>query len=121
MFSAIRKMWKRCRNWQWRDSFQTQISSCVLAATFGVVAASLFGLLLPEYFHDLDLAFPIIKAGANPGLYPKSDLIVSAGLQGPFHLYHLASFLYRRFQDFDALWYGLYLVSLWLTFCSFWY
>lgn len=69
---------------------------------------------------DEHLALPIARAVADSTLYPSTDLIVSSGLRGPFHLYRLAGLLYANGRDVDSIWLGLLLVSLVAAFASAW-
>ena len=70
---------------------------------------------------DEHLALPIARAVADPTLYPATDLLVSSGLRGPFHLYRLAGSLYAHGLNVDAWWYALLIVSLVTTFVAAWY
>jgi hypothetical protein len=69
---------------------------------------------------DEHLALPIARAAADSTLYPASDLIISSGLRGPFHLYRLAGQLYARGVDVDAAWLGLLIASLVAAFACAW-
>jgi len=70
---------------------------------------------------DVYLALPLARASADPGLYPAGDLIVTAGLRGPFHLYRAAGWLYRIGADVDVVWHVLLLAALAALFFAVWY
>lgn len=68
-----------------------------------LVAYRPFYDVVPRVFDEW-LALPIARAVADPGLYPAGDLIVSAGLAGPFWLYRLAGELLRMGARPEVLW-----------------
>jgi hypothetical protein len=70
---------------------------------------------------DERLALPIARAAADSTLYPASDLLVSSGLKGPFHLYRLAGLLYAKGLDVDVWWYGILIVAQLATFAALWF
>jgi hypothetical protein len=69
---------------------------------------------------DLLLAFPIAQGAADPSLYPPGDLLVSAGLRGPFHLYKAAGVLFSLGWQADEIWNWLFLAIHTGLFYSVW-
>ncbi|MBI3977611.1 MAG: collagen-like protein, partial [Chloroflexi bacterium] len=94
------------------------VESPPLVAAGCVLLLQLFGQIPVN--GDLYLALPIARKVADPALYSAGDLIVTAGLRGPFHIYRLAGNLYRLPVDVDLLWHGLFLAFLWLFFLATW-
>ena len=66
------------------------------------------------------LALPIALETAHPGTFPAGDLLVRGSMQGPFHLYKLASVLYTLGVDVDVAWYVLLALSLVAFFLCVW-
>jgi hypothetical protein len=66
------------------------------------------------------LALPIAIETAFPGTYPKTDLLVQGSMQGPFHLYKLASVLWTMGVNVDVAWYVLLALSLVAFFLVVW-
>ncbi|MHB8839054.1 MAG: hypothetical protein ACYC7F_08900, partial [Gemmatimonadaceae bacterium] len=66
------------------------------------------------------LALPIAVETAHPGTYPAGDLLVQGSMQGPFHLYKLASVLWTLGMDADVAWYVLLALSLVAFFLTVW-
>ena len=96
-------------------------SRVLLALTCGSLATAFLAFFTPlPQVADEHLALPIARAVADSTLYPASDLLVSSGLRGPFHLYRAASFLYASGIDVDAVWYWLLIAVLWGTFVALW-
>jgi hypothetical protein len=93
---------------------------------FGLIVSAI--ALVASYFFqgisnnvgDIYGAMPIVKESAFPGLYAKEDLIVSAGIRGPFHIYKMAGALYRLGLNVDIIWFCLLLLFLYLTFLALW-
>jgi hypothetical protein len=90
-----------------------------LAAAGG---ATLFLLLYrgaPTAFDEW-LALPIALETARPGTYATGDLLVQESLNGPFHLYKLASGLFTLGLNVDVAWYVLLALSLVVFFAAVW-
>lgn len=93
----------------------------------GLVIAILGSLVLIFYTGlfpmngDVMLALPIAHAVADPGLYAPEDLIVSNGIEGPYHLYKLASWFYRWDWNIDLIWQGLFFGFLVLYLWAIWH
>lgn len=66
------------------------------------------------------LALPIAVETAFPGTYPKGDLLIQGSVDGPFHLYKLASALYSVGINVDVAWYALLALSLVIFFLAVW-
>jgi hypothetical protein len=99
----------------WR--LQVLLSSLSAAACTFFMA---FYTPLPTVF-DEQLALPISRAVADPGLYPVSDLLVTSGVHGPFFAYQFAAVLYRHQLDVDAWWYAFLIASLFALFIALWW
>jgi hypothetical protein len=76
-----------------------------------VMGYAAFWLPIPIAFDEY-LALPIARAVADPTRYAAGDLLIQAGLRGPFHVYRAASVLYTRGLDVDLWWYIALLASL---------
>lgn len=75
----------------------------LLVLIAALVAYRPFYDVVPRVFDEW-LALPIARAVADPGLYPAGDLIVSAGLAGPFWLYRFTGELLRWGAAPEMLW-----------------
>ena len=87
-------------------------------AVFTGVAYSVWYYPMPIPFDEF-LALPIARAIAEGGAVT-GDLLVDAGRQTPFYLYHAAAALYRAGLDVDVWWYAALIVSLVATFAATW-
>lgn len=90
-----------------------------LAAACGATAYLLAYRGAPTAFDEW-LALPIALETAFPGTYPKGDLLIQGSMDGPFHLYKLASALYSLGLDVDVAWYVLLALSLVVFFLAVW-
>jgi hypothetical protein len=82
-------------------------SQAVHAFVAAVVAGLAYAL---AYFpapnpYDEFLAMPIARAMGDPGLYSAHDILVSAGVRGPFRIYHALGAVVRAGGDLDLAWY----------------
>ena len=90
-----------------------------LAAACGATAYLLAYRGAPTAFDEW-LALPIALETAFPGTYPRGDLLIQGSIDGPFHLYKLASALYSLGINVDVAWYALLAVSLVVFFLAVW-
>lgn len=90
-----------------------------LAAATGATAWLLAYRGAPTAFDEW-LALPLALETARPGTYPTTDLLVQGSMQGPFHLYKLASVLWTLGLDVDVAWYVLLALSLVAFFVAVW-
>ena len=90
-----------------------------LATACGATAYLLAYRGAPTAFDEW-LALPIAVETAFPGTYPKGDLLIQGSMDGPFHLYKLASVLYATGANVDVVWYALLALSLVVFFLSVW-
>lgn len=90
-----------------------------LAVACGATAYLLAYRGAPSAFDEW-LALPIAVETAFPGTYPKGDLLIQGSIDGPFHLYKLASALYSLGINVDVAWYALLALSLVLFFLAVW-
>lgn len=90
-----------------------------LAAACGATAYLLAYRGAPSAFDEW-LALPIAIETAFPGTYPKGDLLIQGSMDGPFHLYKLASALYSLGINVDVAWYALLALSLVIFFLVVW-
>lgn len=90
-----------------------------LATACGATAYLLAYRGAPSAFDEW-LALPIAVETAFPGTYPKGDLLIQGSMDGPFHLYKLASALYSLGVNVDVAWYALLALSLVVFFLAVW-
>lgn len=90
-----------------------------LATACGATAYLLAYRGAPSAFDEW-LALPIAVETAFPGTYPKGDLLIQGSMDGPFHLYKLASALYAIGVNVDVAWYALLALSLVVFFLAVW-
>jgi hypothetical protein len=90
-----------------------------LATACGATAYLLAYRGAPSAFDEW-LALPIAVETAFPGTYPKGDLLIQGSMDGPFHLYKLASALYSMGVNVDVAWYALLALSLVVFFLAVW-
>ena len=90
-----------------------------LAASCGATAYLLAYRGAPSAFDEW-LALPIAVETAFPGTYPKGDLLIQGSMDGPFHLYKLASTFYSLGINVDVAWYALLALSLIAFFLTVW-
>lgn len=90
-----------------------------LATACGATAYLLAYRGAPSAFDEW-LALPIAVETAFPGTYPKGDLLIQGSIDGPFHLYKLASALYTMGVSVDVAWYALLVLSLVVFFLAVW-
>ena len=83
----------------------------MLVAVLVAVTYTAFWLPTPLPFDEF-LALPIARAVADSTLYAPGDLLVSAGLRGPFHLYRATAALYAAGLDVDAWWFAALMLSI---------
>ncbi len=94
-------------------------SAKALATSCGATAYLLVYRGAPSAFDEW-LALPIAVETAFPGTYPRGDLLIQGSMDGPFHLYKLASALYSLGANVDVTWYALLALSLVLFFLAVW-
>ena len=90
-----------------------------LATACGATAYVLAYRGAPSAFDEW-LALPIALETAFPGTYPKGDLLIQGSIDGPFHLYKLASALYSLGFNVDVAWFALLALSLVIFFLAVW-
>jgi hypothetical protein len=90
-----------------------------VASALGATAFLLLYRGAPTAFDEW-LALPIALETARPGTFPAGDLLVRESLNGPFHLYKLASALWTFGLNVDVAWYVLLAVSLVVFFLAVW-
>jgi len=94
----------------------------IVISGFSVLFLLFFARNITNYYHDIFLAFPIVKESANPGLYSPFDLLVQSGMAGPFHIYKMFGIFYSHSLpvSVDILWFMLNCFIQFLIFVGIW-